>query len=113
VKLSQVLFGKQKAKIDTTHKESKAPLFLVGGVTLFSGVGEMYVLRKYFDIIISVHLSDFITYGIYVSIGYLVYKFIITKDVKALKFLRHYQLGFRKANIILVLFLMLTMAFIY
>jgi multicomponent Na+:H+ antiporter subunit D len=113
VKLSQVLFGEQKAKIDTTHKESKAPLFLVGGVTLFSGVGEMYVLRKYFDIVISVHFSDFITYGIYVSIGYLVYKFIITKDVKALKFLRHYQLGFEKANIVLVLFLILTMAFIY
>jgi multicomponent Na+:H+ antiporter subunit D len=113
VKLSQVLFGEQKAKIDTTHKESKAPLFLVGGVTLLSGVGEMYVLKKYFDIIITVHLSDFITYGVYVGIGYLIYKFIITKDVKALKFLRHYQLGFEKANIVLVLFLMLTMAFIY
>jgi len=113
VKLSQVLFGKQKAKIDTSHKESKLPLFLVGGVTLISGVGEMYILKKYFDIIVKVHLSDFVTYGIYVSLGYLIYRFIITKDIKALKFLRHYQLGFEKANIVLVLFLMLTMAFIY
>jgi len=113
VKLSYILFGKQKSKIDTTHKESKLPLFLVGSVTLVSGIGEMYILKEYFDIIITVHLSDFVTYGIYVILGYLVYRYIITKDIKALQFLRHYQLGFRRANIVLVLFLMLTMAFIY
>lgn len=113
VKLSQILFGKQKSRINTKHKESKLPLMLVGGITLISGLGEMYILEKYFNIIISVHFSDFLSYGLYLLIGYLVYRFIIIKDVKALQYLRHYQLGFRRANIVLVLFLILSMVFIY
>lgn len=113
VKLSQVFLGESKISTVPRKKISRVPLFLVGLVTLFSGVGEMLFLKNQLGISISVHFSDYITYGIYVLIGYVTYKKIISKDIAFLKFLRHYQLGFRRANIILVAFLILSIVFIY
>ncbi|HKL43103.1 MAG TPA: proton-conducting transporter membrane subunit [Clostridia bacterium] len=113
LKLSQVLFGKAKGNINEKMKVSRLPLIFLAGITFLSGFVEMFILKNYLDIVVKVHLSDFITYFIYIAIGYLVHRYIIDRDIKVLQFLRKYQLGFRRANIVLALFLMLTMAFIY
>jgi len=113
LKLSQVLFGKAKGKVNSDLKVSRLPLVFLGSLTILAGVIETFVLKNYFDVLIKIHYTDFLTYFVYVLIGYLVHKYIIERDIKVLQFLRRYQLGFQRANIVLALFLMLTMAFIY
>lgn len=113
LKLSQVLFGKAKGNINEKIKVSRLPLIFLASITLIAGFVETFILKNYLNIMVKVHVSDFLTYFVYIAIAYVIHKYIIDRDVKALQFLRRYQLGFRRANIVLALFLMLTMAFIY
>lgn len=113
LKLSQVLFGKAKGNINKNIKVSRLPLIFLASITVLAGFAEMFILKNYLDIVVKVHFSDFVTYFVYIVIGYLIHRYIIDRDIKALQFLRRYQLGFRRANIVLAMFLMLTMVFIY
>lgn len=113
LKLSQVLFGKAKSNRTEKIKVSSLPLVFLAGLTLVAGFVEMFILKNYLDIVVKVHFSDFVTYFVYLGIGYLIHRYIVNRDVKVLQFLRKYQLGFTKANIVLALFLMLTMTFLY
>lgn len=113
LKLSQVLFGKAKGNINKKIKVSRLPLIFLASITVLAGFAEMFILKNYLDIVVKVHFSDFVTYFVYIVIGYLIHRYIIDRDIKALQFLRRYQLGFRRANIVLAMFLMLTMVFIY
>lgn len=113
IKLAHVLKGENKAAINYENSPSSIPLVFLSIITFFSGFVERYILKEYLNIVIKVKPYHFITYGIYILIGYLIYIKVVKKDIKPLKFLRHYQLGFRRANIILIIFVLLTMAFIY
>ena len=113
LKLSQVLFGKAKGNINKKIKVSRLPLIFLASITVLAGFAEMFILKNYLDIVVKVHFSDFVTYFVYIVIGYLIHRYIIDRDIRALQFLRKYQLGFRRANIVLAMFLMLTMVFIY
>lgn len=112
VKLSQVLFGEPKAELTFEKIPSRLALLVVASMTAISGILEKLWLEKYMQIEVHVHLSDFITYGIYVLIGVVAYRTVIKQDIKPLKYLRHYQLGFRRANILLIVFLILSIVFI-
>lgn len=113
IKVAFILNGKNKLDLEVKKRPSRLPLIILSLITLSAGFIERYILKTYFDKTIYITIKDFLIYGIYVSIGFIIYKYIVKKDVKVMQFLRKYQLGFRRANIILIGFLMITVLFLF
>jgi hypothetical protein len=95
-------------------KSTGSQNIIIGSLTLLTiamGIIEIYMLHEYFAISISVSYLDYLYYIGYVMIGFLIYNLFIKKEAKVLYKLRTYELNFRDANILLVIFALSVMIF--
>jgi multicomponent Na+:H+ antiporter subunit D len=112
IKVSTIFFGTNRNENIKEALDQNIAIGILGFVTLFSGIFEMYILKKYLSITLTVGVMDFVIYFIYVGFGYLFYKYFIKKEAKVFYQLRHYEMGFKDANVLLVVFTITTILFL-
>lgn len=112
IKVSQIFFGTTRNKeIKESFKENIS-IIILGGVTIIAGIYEMYILNNNFNFNIYITIKDFLIYGIYLMIGYGFYFYFLKKESNIFYTIRHKHLNFRDANVLLLMFMILSIVFI-
>ncbi|MDW7669180.1 MAG: proton-conducting transporter membrane subunit [Bacillota bacterium] len=119
LKMSQIFLkdNEYSRKITVAKKERfisvKTALAIPGVFCIILGIFYTPIVSYIFNIDISyVHsmeISSMIGYLINVGIGFIIYKFIIEKDYKFIKVIRHTNISFSTSNYLLILYIFIMM----
>jgi hypothetical protein len=112
IKMLSIFKGETKNKSITERWSQNIPVVVIAIIIALMGILQMYILNRYFDFTVTVSLMDFVTYAIYLLVGYIIHQWFIEKEAKLLYHLRHYEIGFKDANILLVIFTITTIILI-
>lgn len=110
IKFSSILFG-PKVKISQFFRDSKRVISMMILASLSIGIGLFYeeVVSIVFGINIqdklSIGLESWFDYLMYVSIGFVLYQFVVKKDYKFLQKIRAFSMSFEDANFALIVYL--------
>jgi multicomponent Na+:H+ antiporter subunit D len=110
IKFSRILFG-PKQNILIKKSDILANLSMVILAISCLGLGIFY--KPFLELIWQTDASyvklfdlrQWLDYALYLALGYLIYRYIIKKDFKPLKSIRHFQLSFEDANYMLILYI--------
>jgi multicomponent Na+:H+ antiporter subunit D len=112
IKMISIFKGETKNKSITEQFSQNLPIVVIATIILLMGIVQMYLLNSYFNFTVTVDFMDFVTYAIYIFVSYTIYHWFIKKEGKLLYHLRHYEIGFKDANILLVIFTITTIILI-
>lgn len=113
MKLIKIFLGKGNRVGKTVKSKIHKSLFFIGGLAGVAGGFEFFILKNHFHLLILPDFSDFYMFIFKCICAYLIYYYINGTMTSSIRTIRHYQIGFRKANIVLVVFLIVTILFIY
>lgn len=115
IKLSQIFFGKSKKKnpIDINISLAMASLTIM---CIVLGIYYVPIMSAFFGVDISYiqvfKIKNFINYIFTMTIGYIIYKKIIEKDYRIIKYFRHVNISFTSTNFLLITFIFIMILWI-
>jgi multicomponent Na+:H+ antiporter subunit D len=117
LKFSQILFG-DKVKVDK-RKDTKQfiSIITIGIICILIGIFYKELSLAIFNIDLSyVKIFDFrawLDYLLYIVIGYVLYRYYISKDYKPIKVIREYQVSFESANYLFIFYIAVLSLMMY
>lgn len=116
IKLAQIFFGKSNIKARKSFNDRLSMGILAITCILFGNL-HIPIAKQLFDVDISyVNVFNFkvwINYVITISIGYIIYEWIIKKDYNIIKKLRHLKISFEMSCNMLVIFIFIMIIWSY
>jgi len=116
IKFSQVFFGPKQMVEKEKNPLQYASLIVLALLCL--GIGIFY--QPLSQILFQVDLSsislwkiqNFFDYFVFVGVGFMLYRFVVSKDYLPFRFLRDFKMTFETANYLFVVFILVLMVFV-
>lgn len=109
VKFSSILFGKKKAI--HVNKGILEHIAMIGLAMACLSIGIMYpflgpiLLDQEIAGVTLFDMRSWLDYALYLGLGVIIYRFVITKDPKPIRSLRSFSIGFEDANSLFIVYL--------
>ena len=116
IKMSQIFFGKSKInKIRSLNNETA--MFFLSIMCIILGNFYLPLINGFIDVDLTFvkvnSILNWINYITALGIGYLIYKWIIEKDYKIIKKIRHLNISFGSTNFMLIVFIFIMIVWRY
>jgi multicomponent Na+:H+ antiporter subunit D len=107
IKVSQIFYGeKNHGKNEVLYVNIAMGILAIFCIAI--GIAPTFIMERVWDISLNVGhfyvLKKWVEYGIYLVLGWFIYKQIIEKDHKILKNIRHLSISFSTAIVLLICF---------
>ncbi len=108
IKMSQIFFGPKTVSYPMKHMAQNITLMSLAFACIVLGNFYIPFTQNFFGIAYDqefIHIGAFIDYGVTLSLGFLFYRYIISKDYRPIKTLREYKMSFETANYLFIIYL--------
>ena len=117
LKFSQILFGKKIELQKRKDAKQFISIITIGVLCIVLGIFYKELGFAVFNIDLSYvklfDLRSWLDYLLYLGIGYLFFKYYISKDYKPVKFIREYQITFETANYLFIFYIATLSLFMF